>query len=84
MPLRWSDWYKFGEDRFCDTLEGRCLDPDRSEGLFTDGVTWRDRTSDLRKLVDMQNRGAITRIYTMSMAEQLEADLMELKREHAL
>lgn len=58
--------------------------PDTDLLIFTDGITWRDRASDLRKLVDMQNRGAITRIYTMSMAEQLEADLLELKREHAL
>ena len=52
--------------------------------LVTDGVTWRDRVNDLRKLVDMQNRGLITRIYTKSMAGQLEEDLKELKREHDL
>jgi len=52
--------------------------------LVTDGVTWRDRVNDLRKLVEMQNRGLITRIYTKSMAGQLEEDLKELKREHDL
>lgn len=52
--------------------------------LVTDGVTWKDRVNDLRKLVEMQNQGLITRIYTRSMAEQLEQDLTELKGEHAL
>ena len=52
--------------------------------LVTDGITWRDRTSDLSKLVTLQNRGKITRIYTQSMADQLEADLKLLKREHGL
>lgn len=31
--------------------------------LVTDGVTWRNRTNDLRKLVTLQNQGKITRIY---------------------
>ena len=52
--------------------------------LVTDGITWRERTSDLAKLVELQNVGKITRIYTQSMAEQLEGDLRELKREHGL
>lgn len=52
--------------------------------LVTDGVTWRDRVNDLRKLVELQNQGLITRIYTRGMAAQLEEDLKELKREHAL
>lgn len=52
--------------------------------LVTDGVTWRDRVNDLRKLVQLQNQGRITRIYTQSMAKQLEADLKQLKREHGL
>lgn len=52
--------------------------------LVTDSVTWRDRANDLRKLVEMQNQGLITRIYTRSMAAQLEEDLKELKRDHAL
>ena len=52
--------------------------------LVTDGITWRERTSDLAKLVELQNVGKITRIYTQSMAKQLEGDLIELKREHGL
>jgi len=52
--------------------------------LVTDGITWRERTSDLGKLVELQNVGKITRIYTQAMAEQLEGDLRELKREHGV
>jgi len=52
--------------------------------LVTDGTTWRDRTSDLSKLVTLQNQGKIARIYTQSMADQLEADLKQLKEEHGL
>lgn len=52
--------------------------------LVTDGVTWRDRVNDLRKLIALQNQGKITRIYTQSMVGQLEADLKQLKREHGL
>jgi len=52
--------------------------------LVTDGITWRDRVSDLRKLVERQNRGAITRIYTRSMAKQLRDDLAQLKSEHGI
>lgn len=52
--------------------------------LVTDGITWRERTSDLRKLVELQNLGKIARIYTQSMAEQLETDLRQLKQEHGL
>ncbi len=52
--------------------------------LVTDGVTWRDRMSDLRKLVEMQNEGAIAGIYTQAMRGQLIEDLGELKRFHRL
>jgi DpnII restriction endonuclease len=52
--------------------------------LVTDGVTWKDRVNDLRKRVEMQNQGLITRIYTRAMASQFEEDLKELRREHAL
>jgi hypothetical protein len=52
--------------------------------LVTDGPTWRDRTSDLKKLVSLQNQGKIARIYTQSMADQFEADLRILKQEHDL
>ena len=52
--------------------------------LFTDGVTWRQRQSDLRKIVDHQNNGDITRIYTYAMAERFESDLRQLKTEYRL
>jgi hypothetical protein len=52
--------------------------------LVTDGVTWRDRTSDLGKLVTLQNQGKIAHIYTQSMSDKLEKDLRQLKDEHDL
>ena len=52
--------------------------------FFTDGVTWRHRQSDLRKIIDHQNNGDITRIYTFAMAERFDADLRQLKSEDGL
>jgi hypothetical protein len=52
--------------------------------FFTDGLTWKQRKSDLRKIVEFQNSGDITRIYTYAMADQFEADLRQLKREYRL
>jgi len=52
--------------------------------FFTDGLTWKERQSDLRKLVELQNNGDITRIYTYAMAAQFERDLAQLKREGGL
>jgi hypothetical protein len=52
--------------------------------LVTDGVTWRSRVNDLRKLVEMQNQGRVARIYTQSMAAELESDLRDLRRDHSL
>ncbi len=52
--------------------------------LLTDGITWKARRNDLRKLVALQNIGDITKIYTTSMAVQFEADLQQLKTEHGL
>jgi hypothetical protein len=52
--------------------------------LVTDGTTWKQRLNDLRKLVEMQNRGLITRIYTKRMESDLEADLRQLRRDHSL
>lgn len=52
--------------------------------LVTDGVTWKERANDLRKLISLQNEGKIQRIYTKSMAGQLKADLQSLKRSHRL
>lgn len=52
--------------------------------FFTDGVTWKRRTADLEKIIDMQNKGLITRIYTTSMADELRKDLVTLKAEHGI
>ncbi len=52
--------------------------------FFTDGLTWKQRKSDLRKIVEFQNMGGITRIYTYAMAEQFEADLRQLKSEYGI
>jgi hypothetical protein len=47
-------------------------------------ITWKQRKNDLRKIVEYQNNGDITRIYTYAMADQLEADLRTLKAESGL
>lgn len=52
--------------------------------LVTDGVTWHARTNDLRKLVTLQNQGKIGRIYTLNMTDELQKDLIQLKKDHAL
>lgn len=52
--------------------------------LFTDGITWKERASDLKKLIDLQNQGKIQKIYTQSMADELKMDLLSLKREFDL
>lgn len=52
--------------------------------FFTDGITWKQRKSDLRKIVEYQNTGIISRIYTLAMAGQFEADLRQLKAEYRL
>lgn len=49
--------------------------------FLTDGITWKARLSDLRKIVARQNQGKITRIYTTKMAAQLKEDLETLKAE---
>lgn len=58
--------------------------PDTAFLFFTDGLTWKQRKSDLRKIVEYQNRGDITRIYTHAMADQFEHDLKQLKEEYRL
>lgn len=58
--------------------------PDTALLFFTDGMTWKQRKSDLRKIVELQNSGGITRIYTYAMAERFEADLRQLKAEYNL
>ena len=52
--------------------------------FLTDGLSWRQRTSDLKKIVEYQNQGDIARIYTFGMAERFESDLLQLKLECGL
>ncbi|ESQ88311.1 hypothetical protein ABAC460_16760 [Asticcacaulis sp. AC460] len=47
--------------------------------FVTDGMTWKSRLSDLKKIVERQNQGKIARIYTTSMREEFLADLRSLK-----
>ena len=42
---------------------------------------WKD---DLAKLIDLQNEGKITRIYTSLMFPELRDDLLLLRSEHGL
>jgi hypothetical protein len=49
--------------------------------LFTDGITWKERESDFRKLVEFQNQGYIYKLYTKSMKEEFLNDLKLLKAE---
>ncbi len=58
--------------------------PDTALLFFTDGLTWKQRKSDLRKIVEFQNNGDITRIYTYAMADRFEKDLRQLKDEYRL
>jgi hypothetical protein len=65
----------------------RIVDAKRSDTrllLVTDGLTWRARAADLRKLVDLQHQGSIARIYPQRMSEQLEHDLADLGRSYQL
>lgn len=48
--------------------------------LVTDGISWKARSSDLKKIIALQNEGKIRKIYTMAMAKELEADLRSLKK----
>lgn len=52
--------------------------------LVTDGITWKQRSNDLRKLIALQNEGKILKIYTKTMALELKEDLQTLKSEHGL
>jgi len=52
--------------------------------FVTDGETWRERRSDLRKLIRLQNEGRISRIYTQAMREELLKDLETLRGEHSI
>lgn len=52
--------------------------------FFTDGLTWKARASDLKKIIERQNEGKIARIYTTGMREQFLEDLAVLKAEAGL
>lgn len=52
--------------------------------FITDGMTWKQRLNDLRKIVQRQNAGDIERIYTASMMPELRRDLQTLKIEFGL
>lgn len=58
--------------------------PDTALLFFTDGLTWKQRKSDLKKILEYQNSGDITRIYTYSMSAQFESDLRQLRAENGL
>jgi hypothetical protein len=65
----------------------RIIDKKRQDTtlLFvTDGITWKARTRDLRRLIALQNEGKITRIYTSQMFPDLRDDLLLLRSEHGL
>ncbi len=65
----------------------RIVEEKRNDTVFflvTDGISWKERPNDLRKLVALQNEGAIQMIYTKSMASELEADLRSLKGSYKL
>jgi DpnII restriction endonuclease len=48
--------------------------------FVTDGMTWKSRLSDLKKIIERQNEGKIARIYTTKMREEFLADLKSLKQ----
>lgn len=52
--------------------------------LFTDGITWKERESDFKKLIEFQNQGYIYKIYTKNMVEEFLEDLKLLKDEKNL
>lgn len=65
----------------------RIVEQKRHDTLFmlvTDGLTWRERLSDLGKLIDLQNQGLIHRIYTRAMARELFEDLVQFREESGL
>ena len=50
--------------------------------LVTDGTSWRQRSKDLEKLIEFQNKGDIGRIYTMKMHAELKNDLESLRQSY--
>lgn len=57
---------------------------DASLLFITDGLTWKARANDLRKIIQRQNDGRITRVYTKQMRDQFKADLETLKNEYGI
>lgn len=57
---------------------------DASLLFITDGLTWKARANDLRKIIQRQNDGSIIRIYTKRMADQFQEDLETLKMEYGI
>lgn len=57
---------------------------DASLLLITDGLTWKARANDLRKIIQRQNDGRITRVYTKKMRGVLAQDLRTLKSEYGI
>lgn len=49
--------------------------------FITDGMTWKARLADLKKIIKRQNEGQIARIYTTIMRDALFEDLSPLKSE---
>lgn len=47
--------------------------------LFTDGLSWHERRSDLRKLVELQNDGRISRIFCRSMRDEFLSYLNQFR-----
>lgn len=62
----------------------RAKRPDTTLLLITDGLTWKQRQNDLSKLVERQNNGEVTRIYTTRMQDLFESDLKTLKIEYGI
>lgn len=52
--------------------------------LITDGLTWKARANDLRKLIQRQNDGRIMRLYTKKMRDQFKQDIEILKEQYGL
>ena len=52
--------------------------------VVTDGITWKARQSDMARIVERQNDGRITRVYTTEMRGQFLDDLRTLKTEFGL
>lgn len=57
---------------------------DASLLLITDGLTWKARANDLRKIIQRQNDGRITRIYTKLMRDKFKNDLQTLKTQYGI